>query len=140
MPMNRKLYPHNWEEISLKIREEAGHKCEFCGVPDRVWIIRNKRNPAEYHICRDDDTQYKDMYINPDDYGYSNPVQVILTVAHLDHNPGNNERANLRALCQRCHNVHDAPNRAKNARMTRIKKKQRRRAASGQLALIGGGE
>jgi len=137
--MNRKLYPHNWEEISLKVRKEAGHKCEFCGVPDRVWIIRNKFNPAEYVIVEDSDSYFKTLHDSGCDYG-DKIIEVILTVAHLDHNPGNNERANLRALCQRCHNVHDAPNRAKNARMTRIKKKQRRRAASGQLALIGGGE
>ncbi len=40
---------------------------------------------------------------------------VVLTVAHLDHDPANNDRANLRLLCQRCHNAHDAPHRRATA-------------------------
>jgi 5-methylcytosine-specific restriction endonuclease McrA len=30
--MNRKLYPHDWEAISLRIRERDGWKCAFCGL------------------------------------------------------------------------------------------------------------
>lgn len=37
--------------------------------------------------------------------------KVVLTVAHLDHRPENNIRENLRALCQKCHNGHDAAHR-----------------------------
>jgi 5-methylcytosine-specific restriction endonuclease McrA len=37
--------------------------------------------------------------------------KVVLTVAHLDHRPENNDRANLRALCPRCHNGYDASTR-----------------------------
>lgn len=37
---------------------------------------------------------------------------VVLTVAHLDHDPTNCDPDNLRALCQRCHNGYDAPGRA----------------------------
>ncbi|WP_332747329.1 hypothetical protein [Sphingomonas sp. ZB1N12] len=33
---------------------------------------------------------------------------VVLACAHLDHDPGNNAPANLKALCQRCHMLHDA--------------------------------
>ena len=29
-PEKKKLYPPNWEEISLLIREQAGWKCELC--------------------------------------------------------------------------------------------------------------
>jgi hypothetical protein len=32
---------------------------------------------------------------------------VVLACAHLDHDPGNNDPANLAALCQRCHMLHD---------------------------------
>jgi hypothetical protein len=34
-------------------------------------------------------------------------TRVVLAAAHLDHNPPNNRRRNLRALCQRCHLIHD---------------------------------
>ena len=37
---------------------------------------------------------------------------VVLTVAHLDHDPTNCDPDNLRALCQRCHSGYDAPGRA----------------------------
>lgn len=37
--------------------------------------------------------------------------KVVLTVAHLDHNPSNYKLSNLMALCQRCHNQLDAKSR-----------------------------
>ena len=43
--------------------------------------------------------------------GEPHPVtgsKVVLTVAHLDHQPQNVDRSNLRALCQKCHNGYDA--------------------------------
>lgn len=43
--------------------------------------------------------------------GEPHPVtgsQVILAVAHLDQDRGNNHFSNLRALCARCHFAHDA--------------------------------
>lgn len=30
-------------------------------------------------------------------------IEIVLTVAHLDHQPENCEPGNLKALCQRCH-------------------------------------
>lgn len=49
--------------------------------------------------------------------------KIVLTIAHLDQDPTNNADENLAALCQRCHNRHDAPHRAKNASKTRHAKK-----------------
>ena len=34
-------------------------------------------------------------------------TRVVLATAHLDHDPTNNRPGNLRALCQRCHTLHD---------------------------------
>ena len=34
-------------------------------------------------------------------------TRVILAAAHLDHDPTNNRLRNLKALCQRCHMIHD---------------------------------
>lgn len=31
MPMNRRLYPDDWEEIALAVKDEADWKCEGCG-------------------------------------------------------------------------------------------------------------
>ena len=46
--------------------------------------------------------------------GEPHPVtgsRVVLTVAHLDHQPENCADDNLAALCQKCHNRYDAPHR-----------------------------
>lgn len=48
--------------------------------------------------------------------------RIVLTIAHLDHTPENNDPANLRAWCQRCHNRYDAPHRRRNAARTRRRK------------------
>ena len=42
--------------------------------------------------------------------------KIILTIAHLDHTPENCGRENLRALCQKCHNKHDAGHRVETRR------------------------
>jgi len=42
---------------------------------------------------------------------------ICLTIAHLDHTPENCERENLKALCQKCHNQHDAAHRAETRRL-----------------------
>ena len=39
-------------------------------------------------------------------------IVIVLTIAHLDHVPENCADENLAALCQRCHNWHDAKTRA----------------------------
>jgi 5-methylcytosine-specific restriction endonuclease McrA len=31
-PENKARYPKDWKQISLRIRERAGNKCEDCGV------------------------------------------------------------------------------------------------------------
>ncbi len=36
-------------------------------------------------------------------------TKVVLAAAHLDHDPSHNRLRNLRALCQRCHMLHDRP-------------------------------
>jgi len=32
MPVDKRLYPKNWNEISLAKRQAAGWKCERCGI------------------------------------------------------------------------------------------------------------
>jgi 5-methylcytosine-specific restriction endonuclease McrA len=80
---NRARYPKNWPKISRRIRDRAGNRCEG--------------SPA-FPNCRARN-------------GEPHPVtgaRVVLTVAHLDHQPENVSDTNLRAWCQRCHNTYDA--------------------------------
>lgn len=45
--------------------------------------------------------------------------KVVLTIAHMDQDPGNNDNGNLRALCQRCHLAWDRPHHLVSASITR---------------------
>jgi hypothetical protein len=57
-------------------------------------------------------------------------TRVVLAAAHLDSDPTNNRPKNLRALCQRCHMLHDRPHHLAQRWIT-----YRRRSAVGDLFL-----
>lgn len=117
---NRGRYPADWPQISRRVRDRAGDRCEFCAVPNGATIRRAVAEgmPVWRH-------EYDPCYLNSrsaidgsevagsaeDDCDFGKPVRVILTVAHLDHQPENCADDNLRALCQRCHNHLDAATR-----------------------------
>jgi 5-methylcytosine-specific restriction endonuclease McrA len=92
----RARYPKNWREISKAVRQRNNGCCEWCDVPNGETIQRDA--DGDWHL-------YPAL---PD----AEPVRVVLTVAHLDHNPENCDPSNLRSLCQRCHNRYDAKHRA----------------------------
>lgn len=76
-PFRRELYPPSWPAISARIRFQ--------------------RAGGRCEWCGAEN-------------GQPHPVtgsRVVLTVAHLDHDPQHNADDNLRALCQRCHLGHD---------------------------------
>ncbi len=56
--------------------------------------------------------------------------EVVLATAHLDHDPTNNPPRNLKALCQRCHMLHDRDEHCRRRRLT-----LRMRKAIGDLFL-----
>lgn len=56
-------------------------------------------------------------------------IRIVLTIAHLDHQPENCAPSNLRALCQRHHLAYDRDHHCANAQATR-------RAKSGTLELF----
>ena len=105
MPMHRDRYPADWPAISASIRERAGNRCEWpgCGLMNGQ-IVAGKRGP----------------------------YPVVLTVAHLDHNPANCDPANLRAWCQPHHLRYDVRHHARNAATTR----RQRRIDGGQAELF----
>lgn len=47
--------------------------------------------------------------------------KVVLTVAHLNHDPADCRDENLKAMCQKCHLSYDAELHARNAAITRAK-------------------
>ncbi|HEX7734696.1 MAG TPA: hypothetical protein VF458_07530 [Ktedonobacteraceae bacterium] len=98
--MQRELYPDNWEEIALAAKIAANWTCQRCGV------------------CRGD------RQINR----YGRLVKVVLTTAHLNHDPWNSD-AELEVMCWPCHAKYDAAHRRNQRTMMLI--------ARGQLVLPG---
>lgn len=110
-PENRDRYPANWPAISEHIRfERAGGRCECdgrcgsakCAAPRGVTLVR--RRCAARHL-------------------EPHPVtgsRVVLTVAHLDHQPENCLPVNLLAMCQACHLAYDREHHAQTRAATRL--------------------
>jgi hypothetical protein len=89
---NVKLYPKEWPLISLTIRALAGFKCEWC--------------------------EAKNGWPHPE-----TGSRVVLTVAHMNHRPQDcGDRANLKALCQKCHLNYDRHIHMRNSAETRRKR------------------
>ena len=91
-PEMRARYPKDWKLRSRFVRTvRAKNRCEWCGAEN----------------------------------GKPHPITgstVVLTTAHVhDQRPEAASLLNLAALCQRCHNAHDAP-------MRRANREARRRA------------
>ena len=111
-PENKHLYPKNWPKIRCKILARAAC-CESCGVKNYERGIRDKKGtlwPLDGLLSVFEDTG---SMID------GKVIKIVLTIAHLDHDPTNNDHENLRALCQKCHNNHDAEHRAKNRKKNR---------------------
>lgn len=97
-PENRALYPADWEALSYQIRfVRARRRCEFQTYDGkRCTAVHGKPHPHTGAI-------------------------VVLTTAHLDHDPTNSDPANLRAGCQCCHNRYDRAHRQETAAATRLR-------------------
>ncbi|NEP59023.1 MAG: hypothetical protein F6K31_18705 [Symploca sp. SIO2G7] len=106
MPMIRDLYPANWDEIALQIKTEANWCCAECGRP-----CRQPGESPEDAIARIERSNHPKVSELWDVVEDAEPVARLgrfkLTVAHLDHEPGNCDRNNLKALCAPCHGTYD---------------------------------
>ena len=132
---NKARYPKDWPQISKRIREAAGNKCEKCAAPNGAMIKRIKSEdwlPDPVYMTEDGCIySAEDGRLLGKDYpaAYEQDyVKVVLTVAHLDHTPENCADENLRAWCQRCHNAYDAP-----MRRAGIKTRAKQKLAAGDL-------
>jgi hypothetical protein len=107
MPVDYSKYPKDWKKISLRIRERSGGQCECTG---ECGLHRTTGGPRR--CCERNGEPAKWA-----------KGKIILTVAHLDHNPQNCAGENLKAMCQRCHLRYDVEHHKKNSAATREKKK-----------------
>ena len=129
----RPLYPQDWDAISQRIRERAGDKCETCGVPNHALVARGCGSDEGTYMLEDgsvfdEDTGEARGMARGSEYNADRFPRIVLTVAHLNHDPTDNRDENLRCWCQLHHLRHDAKHHAETARETR-----RGRKAAGNL-------
>jgi 5-methylcytosine-specific restriction endonuclease McrA len=123
-PENRARYPANWKQIRAAILARAGDQCENCKTFNGTRICRGAGNDIDTYMTDEAEVFDADTgeYLGRkrmSDYHVGKMVDIVLTIAHLDHTPENCDPANLRAWCQRCHLKYDAAHHAINARETR---------------------
>jgi 5-methylcytosine-specific restriction endonuclease McrA len=130
-----------WRAIRARILARAGDCCERCAAPDRTTVLRLygwwtpsglEATVAQQGGC----INGTDLIVLPWRHAgqaateacfpsvkYEGRwVRIVLTVAHLNHDPRDNRDENLQALCQWCHLHHDVRFHHANARRTRARK------------------
>jgi len=110
-PCDRDRYSKDWKSVRARIRERAGHRCEFCGIENGS--IGRRRRDGSFERWEGTEAEVGALE-------GVRLTRIVLTIAHLDHRPENNDDSNLRALCQRCHLLHDREQHLQNARDTRL--------------------
>lgn len=111
-PENRKRYPPDWAEIREARRKATGDRCERCGVANHVTGYRDEE--GEFHR-----TGANVIEVWLDSGERFKTIRIVLTLAHLDHQPEHCEPENLQLLCQKCHLDHDRAHHAQSRHDTR---------------------
>jgi hypothetical protein len=125
MPINRELRQHygkEWRTVTRpRILARAGDRCEFCRKPNHAivewfkiagvmyWRLpENLLQPAKPHAMPPapwiGETGQARPLVDPPPLRW---IEVVITIAHLNHTPGDDRDENLAALCQYCHLKHD---------------------------------
>ena len=130
MPIRRHhrfFYPIDWVQLSNMIRfRRAKGRCEACGRPHGETVAHlgdGRWWDAEAGLWRSGKGR---VVRNLPPLSLDTAVKqtkVVLACDHLDHDPGNNEMSNLKALCQRCHMLHDKLEHLRQRRITYSKRK-----------------
>lgn len=124
-PENKARYPKEWKAIRARILKRAGDCCEWCHVPNKARITRGTGEDAETYMdananvwCANTGEHLGQTHMSSYECN-GRWINIVLTIAHLDHTPENCDDDNLRALCQRCHLKHDREHHAETAKATR---------------------
>lgn len=141
-PENRARYPADWPAIRAAILERAGRRCEHIDAPGHRCAARHRalgywregelwRFPVGFEHLQRRIWRFEPLPQVLRESGVDKPmtlqaadgplkiIRVILTIAHLDHQPENCDPENLRAMCQRHHLAHDNDHHRANAQATR---------------------
>ena len=148
-PENKARYPKDWPALSLAARERAKWRCQhpgctatqysvgywvcFAGGPHEWRPLEGNRPPttAQDHEF---DNAGEGCDFQGDRWTYkaarefiarwcweedTTPIVIVLTVAHLNHEPEDCRPENLAAMCQRHHLAYDAHHHKQTAYSTR---------------------
>jgi hypothetical protein len=132
-PELRYLYPIDWPQISFWVRfRRAKGRCEVCRRPHGRTVLHlgdGRWWDEERRLWRDGQGRRVAAPALAEREGLRT-TNVVLAAAHLDHNPSRYVRRhrNIKALCQRCHLLHDRPEHRRRIRLT-----LRKRRALGDL-------
>ena len=133
-PRYKWLYPIDWPQLSAMIRfERAKGRCEKCGRPHGREIRHlgdGRWWDEEENTWRNGRGRALPRLVGMGEDVPLRTTRVVLAAAHLDHDPSNNRLRNLKALCQRCHLLHDREEHRRRRWVT-----LRRRKAIGDLFL-----
>ena len=108
-------YPTAWRQISARILLRSQGRCECRGECGLHRTTPGPRRCDEYQGF-------------PAKWARG---RIVLTVAHLDHQPENCADENLKAMCQRCHLRYDVDHHRRNATRTRRAQKNNRELFEG---------
>ena len=121
-PDLKHLYSHDWKAISHRIRfGRAGGRCESCGVAHDARGLRQPDGSFEVWSA-------ERIAAHP----HVKLTRIVLTTAHLNHDPRDNRDENLAAWCQRCHLAYDLDKHVES----RILRRHRRAIEGGQRPLF----
>ena len=110
MPIDYKKYPPNWKkEIRPAVLARAGNKCEWPGCPfhNGQMVYRGMLETGRLEWFE----TYEAAQAAVGEYlAFKEPVKVVLTIAHLDHDETNHAVTldRLAAYCQLHHLRYDA--------------------------------
>lgn len=148
LPENRARYPKDWPEVSHAARERAKWRCQHPGCTATQYSVghwvRYGAGPFEWHPLEGNTpattAQDKEFFMAGEGrradgvfwtYGQARafidrwawsdyrPTVIVLTVAHLNHQPEDCRPENLSAMCQRHHLAYDAEHHKRTAYATR---------------------
>jgi hypothetical protein len=100
-PELRKFYGREWRKVTRpQILARAGNRCERCQVPNRKVVARvggfwKLVGQKPWH------NEHGEVLAGvPLDAARFRIVEIVLTIAHVNHTPGDDREDNLEALCQ----------------------------------------
>ncbi len=129
---NRQYYDTPaFADLRARLKLRAGNRCELCRAPggellfftwsdsdpdyqfalwwDGVWIDAGGQ-PIAPALFTGGGNESRRWLADGPDLKHCRLLRVVLTVAHLDHDPRHQDDERCKYLCQRCHLAHDRAN------------------------------